>query len=69
MSLYSAHLEALYKGLLIHLDDPEARIQEAVLGAIVCFDRSLNFHRVLHHARNNAEIVVVVLPYVQLHTE
>ena len=38
MSLYSAHLEALYKGLLIHLDDPEARIQEAVLGAILCFD-------------------------------
>ena len=32
MSLYSAHLEALYKGLLIHLDDPETRIQEAVLG-------------------------------------
>ena len=32
VSLYSAHLEALYKGLLIHLDDPETRIQEAVLG-------------------------------------
>ena len=32
VSLYSAHLEALYKGLLVHLDDPEARIQDAVLG-------------------------------------
>ena len=31
VDLYRAHLEALYKGLLVHLDDPEARIQEAVL--------------------------------------
>ena len=32
VSLYKAHLEAIYKGLLVHLDDPEPRIQEAVLG-------------------------------------
>ena len=31
-SLYRAHLEAIYKGLLVHLDDPDSRIQEAVLG-------------------------------------
>ena len=31
VGLYRAHLEALYKGLLVHLDDPEAKIQEAVL--------------------------------------
>ncbi|KAK0056558.1 dynein assembly factor 5 axonemal [Biomphalaria pfeifferi] len=29
--LYRAHLEAIYKGLLVHLDDPESKIQEAVL--------------------------------------
>ncbi|KAK7506627.1 hypothetical protein BaRGS_00002102 [Batillaria attramentaria] len=29
--LYGAHLEAIYKGLLVHLDDPEQKIQEAVL--------------------------------------
>ena len=32
VGLYRAHLEAIYKGLLVHLDDPEPRIQEAVLG-------------------------------------
>ena len=32
VGLYSAHLEQIYKGLLVHLDDPEQRIQEAVLG-------------------------------------
>jgi dynein assembly factor 5 len=31
VGLYRAHLEAMYKGLLVHLDDPEAKIQEAVL--------------------------------------
>ena len=30
--LYKAHLEALYTGLLVHLDDPDRNIQEAVLG-------------------------------------
>ncbi|KAK3090687.1 hypothetical protein FSP39_013747 [Pinctada imbricata] len=29
--LYRAHLEGMYKGLLIHLDDPDNKIQEAVL--------------------------------------
>lgn len=29
--LYKAHTEMLYKSLLIHLDDPCATIQEAVL--------------------------------------
>lgn len=28
--LYRAHLQVMYKGLLIHLDDPDAKIQEAV---------------------------------------
>lgn len=32
VGLYRAHLEALYKGLLVHLDDPEEKIQEGVLG-------------------------------------
>ena len=32
VGLYKAHLEAIYRGLLVHLDDPEPRIQEAVLG-------------------------------------
>ena len=32
VALYRAHLEAMYKGLLIHLDDPDTRIQDAVLG-------------------------------------
>ncbi|GFO25560.1 dynein assembly factor 5, axonemal-like [Plakobranchus ocellatus] len=30
-SLYRCHLEAIYRGLLLHLDDPETSIQEAVL--------------------------------------
>ena len=29
---YRLHLEAIYKGLLVHLDDPEPKIQTAVLG-------------------------------------
>ncbi|KAH9491870.1 Dynein assembly factor 5, axonemal [Bulinus truncatus] len=32
--LYRAHLEAIYRGLLVHLDDPERNIQEAVLGVL-----------------------------------
>ena len=32
VALYRAHLEAMYKGLLIHLDDPDPRIQDAMLG-------------------------------------
>ncbi|KAL3876674.1 hypothetical protein ACJMK2_034478 [Sinanodonta woodiana] len=32
--LYRAHLETLYRGLLIHLDDPEPKIQEAILGVL-----------------------------------
>ncbi|XP_048757748.2 dynein axonemal assembly factor 5-like [Ostrea edulis] len=31
VTLYRAHLEAIYKGLLVHLDDPEQKIQEAIL--------------------------------------
>lgn len=31
-NLYRAHLEAIYSGLLVHLDDPEIKIQEAILG-------------------------------------
>lgn len=30
--LYQAHLEAIYQGLLIHLDDPNPAIQESILG-------------------------------------
>ncbi|KAK6170739.1 hypothetical protein SNE40_019054 [Patella caerulea] len=29
--LYKAHLEAIFKGLLVHLDDSEKKIQEAIL--------------------------------------
>lgn len=29
--LYGAHLEEIFKGLLIHLDDPNQKIQEAIL--------------------------------------
>jgi len=32
--LYRAHIEAVYKGLLIHLDDPSSEIQEAVLSVL-----------------------------------
>ena len=32
VNLYRAHLEAMYKGLLVHLDDPEPKIQESILG-------------------------------------
>ncbi|XP_005100812.1 dynein assembly factor 5, axonemal [Aplysia californica] len=34
VSLYRAHLEAIYRGLLVHLDDPEGKIQEAVLAVL-----------------------------------
>lgn len=37
VQLYRAHLEAMYKGLLVHLDDPDERIQEAILGKIRYF--------------------------------
>lgn len=40
-SLYSAHLEAIYKGLLVHLDDPEQQIQEAVLKVL---ERAAQIH-------------------------
>ncbi|XP_033749456.1 dynein assembly factor 5, axonemal-like [Pecten maximus] len=30
-AMYKAHVEAIYKGLLVHLDDPDARIQKAIL--------------------------------------
>jgi dynein assembly factor 5 len=32
--LYKAHMEAIYKGMLIHLDDPSAEIQSAMLGVL-----------------------------------
>ncbi|XP_072168625.1 dynein axonemal assembly factor 5-like [Diadema setosum] len=32
--LYKAHLETLYTGLLVHLDDPDQAIQEAVLDVL-----------------------------------
>ena len=32
VALYRAHLEEMHGGLLVHLDDPEPAIQEAVLG-------------------------------------
>ena len=32
--LYKAHLEAIYRGLLVHLDDPESQIQDVVLGTV-----------------------------------
>ncbi|KAL5019260.1 hypothetical protein ScPMuIL_004982 [Solemya velum] len=33
-NLYRAHLEAMYRGLLVHLDDPETKIQEAILDVL-----------------------------------
>ncbi|XP_067671064.1 dynein axonemal assembly factor 5-like [Haliotis asinina] len=34
VGLYRAHLEAIYRGLLVHLDDPEISIQEAILDVL-----------------------------------
>ncbi|XP_060561943.1 dynein axonemal assembly factor 5-like [Ruditapes philippinarum] len=34
VQLYRAHLEAMFKGLLVHLDDPDEKIQEAILGVL-----------------------------------
>lgn len=33
--LYRAHLEDMYKGLLVHLDDPDQCIQDAVFGVYI----------------------------------
>lgn len=33
-ALYRCHLEAIYRGLLLHLDDPESAIQKAVLDVL-----------------------------------
>ncbi|KAL8584267.1 hypothetical protein ACOMHN_034952 [Nucella lapillus] len=41
VGLYRAHLEALYRGLLVHLDDPQAAIQEAVLKVL---ERAAQIH-------------------------
>ncbi len=38
VSLYRAHLETLYRGLLVHLDDPDQKIQQAVLGRYPVYD-------------------------------
>ena len=35
VGLYRAHLEEIYKGLLIHLDDPNETIQLAILGKCI----------------------------------
>ena len=35
--LYKAHLEDLYRGLLVHLDDPEPKIQDSILSKL-CSD-------------------------------
>ena len=35
--LYQAHLEAIYQGLIIHLDDPNPAIQENIRGIILPF--------------------------------
>ncbi|XP_062515941.1 dynein axonemal assembly factor 5-like [Corticium candelabrum] len=32
--LYRAHMEAIYRGMLIHLDDPSEEIQDAMLGVL-----------------------------------
>lgn len=34
IGLYRAHLEALYRGLLVHMDDPDSAIQQAVLDVL-----------------------------------
>jgi dynein assembly factor 5, axonemal len=33
--LYRAHIEAIYSGLLVHLDDPDGSIQQAISGLCV----------------------------------
>lgn len=35
VDLYKAHLEEIYKGLLVHLDDPDQKIQEALLEVLM----------------------------------
>lgn len=32
VALYKAHIETLYRGLLVHMDDTDENIQQAVLG-------------------------------------
>lgn len=32
VGLYRAHLEEIFKGLLLHMDDPQEEVQMAVLG-------------------------------------
>lgn len=51
VALYRAHLEAMYKGLLIHLDDPDSRIQDAMLGG----------YRVAHKLIHNFLLLVILL--------
>ncbi|ELU05823.1 hypothetical protein CAPTEDRAFT_167239 [Capitella teleta] len=34
VNLYRAHLEEMYKGLMVHLDDPDSSIQDAVLDVL-----------------------------------
>ena len=34
VGLYRAHLEAIFQGLLLHLDDPNEEIQIAILGLL-----------------------------------
>ncbi|XP_074649053.1 dynein axonemal assembly factor 5-like [Tubulanus polymorphus] len=34
VGLYKAHIEAIYRGLLVHMDDPEPKIQQAVFDVL-----------------------------------
>lgn len=60
VGLFRAHLEALYKGLVIHLDDQEVKIQKAVFDVLMTaglLDKGLlitELERVMHkHRRQN----------------
>jgi len=35
VALYRAHLEQIFKGLLLHMDDPQEEVQRAVLGITI----------------------------------
>ena len=60
VSLYRAHLESIYQGLLVHLDDQEATIQQAILGMLSHSNMSIIF--IQNHV-NIYTITKYKLPY------
>lgn len=43
VATYSGHLEAIFKGLLLHLDDTQEEVQGAILGMFWPFDAHCTF--------------------------